>query len=50
MSGKLLLKLDAIAFLLTHHTSGARASPRQAPFRLSTCLHVAAFKTAGFCT
>ena len=22
MSGKLLLKLDAIAFLLTHHTSG----------------------------
>lgn len=23
MSGKLLLKLDAIAFLLTHHTSGA---------------------------
>lgn len=26
MSGKLLLKLDAIAFLLTHHTSGAAAA------------------------
>ena len=24
MSGKLLLKLDAIAFLLTHHTSGGQ--------------------------
>ena len=52
MSGKLLLKLDAIAFLLTHHTSGAPeaadsgAARRRGRAAAGACMGAAAWPPA----